>query len=188
MMQPRQRKTADERRTEVIAAAIIEFATFGYDGGSTERIAAAAGISQPYVLRLFGSKIGLFLAALDAVCDNVIAVWERVGDDLPADTPIDQHLAALGNAYRQGDLDTNSFRLILQGATASHEPTIREQVNAGMDRIHAWLKRSTGADYGTLQQFWSYGMMITVARALSDSDQNPVGERARLMLMLPAAD
>ncbi len=50
------RQTADERRTAVLAAAISEFALNGFAGTSTEAIAARAGISQPYLFRLFGTK------------------------------------------------------------------------------------------------------------------------------------
>ncbi|MGB3330127.1 MAG: helix-turn-helix domain-containing protein, partial [Thermomicrobiales bacterium] len=68
------RRTAEERREDVLEAALVEFATFGYHGGSTERIAAAAGISQPYVLRLFGSKKALFIATHARVCDRIMQV------------------------------------------------------------------------------------------------------------------
>ena len=50
------RKSAQERREEIVEAALVEFAAHGLDGGSTETIAKAVGISQPYVFRLFGTK------------------------------------------------------------------------------------------------------------------------------------
>jgi AcrR family transcriptional regulator len=40
----------------VLNAAIVEFARAGYAGTSTEAIATRAGISQPYLFRLFGTK------------------------------------------------------------------------------------------------------------------------------------
>ena len=56
------RKSAEERREAVLDAALVEFAEHGLHGGSTEAIAAKAGISQPYVFRLFGTKKELFTA------------------------------------------------------------------------------------------------------------------------------
>ena len=59
------RQTAEERREAVLAAAMESFARGGLDGTSTEEIAEAAGISQPYLFRLFGTKKGLFVVAGD---------------------------------------------------------------------------------------------------------------------------
>jgi AcrR family transcriptional regulator len=49
------RHTAAERREAVLAAALVAFAQGGLHGTSTEDIARAAGISQPYLFRLFGT-------------------------------------------------------------------------------------------------------------------------------------
>ena len=59
------RKSAEERREAVLDAALVEFAQHGLHGGSTEAIAAKAGISQPYVFRLFGTKKELFIAVIN---------------------------------------------------------------------------------------------------------------------------
>jgi AcrR family transcriptional regulator len=47
--------TADERREEILEAALVCFADHGAHGMSTEAIARAVGISQPYIFRLFGT-------------------------------------------------------------------------------------------------------------------------------------
>ena len=52
---------ADERRDLVLAAATRAFARSGYAGTSTDAVAKEAGVSQPYVVRIFGSKLELFL-------------------------------------------------------------------------------------------------------------------------------
>ena len=56
------RQTADERREAILEAAAREFAERGLHGASTDAIAKAAGISQPYLFRLFGTKKELYLA------------------------------------------------------------------------------------------------------------------------------
>ena len=61
------RQSADVRRASILRAAIVEFARSGYAGTSTEAIAARAGISQPYIFRLFGTKKDLFIATYDVV-------------------------------------------------------------------------------------------------------------------------
>src|SRR5258705_13960667 len=58
----RQRIPAAERREMVLEAAVPEFAAGGLAGTSTEDVARRAGISQPYLFRLFPTKKALFLA------------------------------------------------------------------------------------------------------------------------------
>src|SRR3954451_9794510 len=65
------RRSSDERREHVIAAAVSEFARHGYHGASTGAIAKRAGISQPYIYALFPNKRDLFLAANKHVSDNI---------------------------------------------------------------------------------------------------------------------
>ena len=61
------RKSAEVRREEIIEIALRHFAEGGYHGTSTEAIAREAGISQPYLFRLFRTKRELFLACSDAL-------------------------------------------------------------------------------------------------------------------------
>src|ERR1700730_3600554 len=51
-----ERLTAPERREQILEAAVTVFAERGYEGASTDVIARMAGISQPYLFRLFGTK------------------------------------------------------------------------------------------------------------------------------------
>src|ERR671925_341134 len=69
------RHTTDERRDEVLQAAVAEFALHGLHGTSTELIARRIGISQPYIFRLFPTKKDLFLAAIDQCFDRVEAAF-----------------------------------------------------------------------------------------------------------------
>lgn len=57
----------------MLAAAAEAFAAGGYAGTSTELIAARAGISQPYLFRLFTGKRALFLAAAEECADRLVA-------------------------------------------------------------------------------------------------------------------
>ena len=59
------RRSAEDRREEIVGIAFRHFAEGGYHGTSTEAIAREAGISQPYLFRLFRTKRELFLACVD---------------------------------------------------------------------------------------------------------------------------
>ena len=74
------RHTADERRTEITAAAAIEFARRGLEGATTDRIAERAGVSQPYVVRLFGTKKALFLAVANRAFERIAEAFRAAAD------------------------------------------------------------------------------------------------------------
>src|SRR4029077_13686424 len=82
----RQRMPAAERRELVLDAAVGEFAAHGLAGTSTENVARQAGISQPYLFRLFPTKKALFLELVDRcfrrVRDTFIAAaGDRTGEE-----------------------------------------------------------------------------------------------------------
>ncbi len=72
---PRKRRggrlSADQRRAQLLDAAVVEFAERGYQGTRTADIAARAGVSQPYVYALFPDKRSLFLACHAATTDRI---------------------------------------------------------------------------------------------------------------------
>lgn len=177
------RRTAEERRTDVIAAAMVEFGTYGYHGGSTERIARSAEISQPYVLRLFGTKLNLFIATLEAVSESILSTWQRAleGTDV---TGWDA-LMALGQSYTRGDNTAIRFRMILQGAAAAEHPEIETAINAHMDLLWRWVQLATGADDTEIQRFWAYGMMQTMAIAMNAHKYMRESPRAHAMIVPP---
>src|SRR4029077_9092023 len=89
------RSTAEERRTELLAAALSEFAVGGLHGTSTEAIAKRAGISHAYLFRLFGTKKQLFIA-----CAHLCRM--RVGETFAAaaiGAAPTERLASMGQAY-----------------------------------------------------------------------------------------
>jgi len=71
-----------ERREAIVAAAVEEFARWGYDGASTNRIAQTAQVAKGLIFRHFGSKEGLFSAALETACERLFPLED---EPLPAD-------------------------------------------------------------------------------------------------------
>src|SRR5712692_9279359 len=104
-----ERKTKDERREEILDAALEEFAERGYHGASTEDIARRAGISQPYVFRLFGTKRELFKAVEVRCFRQTLEIFQRAAEGLRGE----EALHAIGTAYGQL-LETNRTYLRAQ--------------------------------------------------------------------------
>src|SRR5678815_5599978 len=91
------RKTAEERREEILDAALTEFARRGYEGASTDAIAREVGISQPYLFRLFGTKKGLYLASAERCLADTYERFRLAAEGLTGE----EALHAIGRAYRE---------------------------------------------------------------------------------------
>src|SRR3954451_6691467 len=91
------RLTAAERKDDVLDAALIEFAERGYEGTSTEDIARRAGISQPYLFRLFGTKKELYIASVSRCFRETLELFQRAAEGLRGE----EALHAIGRAYME---------------------------------------------------------------------------------------
>ena len=80
---------------QVVAAARNVFRAHGY-GASTRRIAAEVGLSQPALIQRFGSKQGLFLAAM--MPEPLDVEW--IVNGAPGDGPSESGEALIGIAER----------------------------------------------------------------------------------------
>lgn len=61
---PRRRHDAKAAQADILAAALSEFADYGYGGARVDRIAAASGMSKPMIYSYFGDKDALYTATL----------------------------------------------------------------------------------------------------------------------------
>ena len=156
------RMSADERRTAILAAAIPAFAHGGYAGTSTEEIARAAGISQPYLFRLFGTKKELFIAVLEHCWDRVVRVFERAAEGLEGEAV----LAAMGDAYLAELEDADLLLIQLHGYAASSDEEIRGHVATRFSALTKLVQERSGVDQEQLQQFFATGMLLNVIAAL----------------------
>jgi AcrR family transcriptional regulator len=157
------RQTADERRTAVLAAAISEFARSGYAGTSTDAIATRAGISQPYLFRLFGTKKDLFIATYDLVGERIIGELSKAGEGL--DGP--EALAAMGAAYTELMQDPELLQVQLHGfAAAPGDSDIAASCRRTFHTLQRIVVDRTGLSDDELREFFAMGMLINVIAAI----------------------
>ena len=162
------RMSADDRRDSVIEAALIEFAESGLGGTSTEAIAVRAGISQPYLFKMFGTKHDLFIAASRRCFDHVEARFAEVSKGLAGE----QALAAMGEAYH-GHLDDRvSLMGQLQMYAACNDPDVRECARAGFRNLYTFVETVSGAPPEQLLVFFAMGMLCNLSAALQLSEVN----------------
>ncbi len=157
------RMTASERRTAVLAAAVTEFARSGYAGTSTEAIATRAGISQPYLFRLFGTKKDLFIATYELVADRIIAAMTRAGDGLEGE----EAMLAMGGAYMDLMQDPEVLQVELHGfAAAPGDPDIAATCRRTFDVLWHLVHERTLLPDEDVQRFFAMGMMANVMAAI----------------------
>jgi AcrR family transcriptional regulator len=157
------RQTADERREAVLAAALEAFARGGLHGTSTEEIAEAAGISQPYLFRLFGTKKKLFLATIERCMADTLELFRQAAGQLRGQEALD----AMGKAY-VAMVSGDRTRLLAQmeGYAACDDPDVREAMRAGYGKLHLFVETVSGADEATVANWFAGGMLLNVAAAM----------------------
>ena len=164
----RERLTADERREQVLEAAVAEFGERGYHAASTANIAKRAGISQPYIYALFSDKRELFRAVHDRVVGEIRSAFVQAAAG--ASSP-DEALTAMGRAYRPLMEDGRLLSAQLQcTAAAAGDPELRAYVGAGFHGLVDDVARLSGADPGAVAGFIACGMYINVALAIGQPD------------------
>jgi len=162
------RLSAAERKDDVLEAAIVAFAGHGLEGTSTEDIARRAGISQPYLFRLFGTKKELFIASVGRCFRETLELFQRAAEGKRGE----EALRAIGEAYQEL-LRTDRTRLRMQMqsyAAAAEDGDVREVVRAGYGDLVAYVRRVSGADWPEVWRFFATGMMLNVLASMGFDD------------------
>src|ERR1700675_3679271 len=162
------RMTADERRDAIVAAGITEFATGGLVGASTDAIARRAGVSQPYVFQLFGTKKELFLAVVRRCFERTRLTFEEAARTFePGKIPgCDTILDAIGASYMELLADRTLLLVQLQAYAACADPDVQKVVREEFARLHRRVAEMSGASVAEIHRFFAEGMLLNVAAAV----------------------
>jgi AcrR family transcriptional regulator len=157
------RSSSDERREQVIEAAVKEFAANGFHATSTSAIAKRAGISQPYIYALFPNKRELFLAADRYVVDRIRRAFLDAsrGKDSTED-----RLHAMGHAYLELLANRDEIRFQMQAHAAAGNPELAEPIRNEFMGLWEDIKRMSGASDEQVQEFMAKGMLLNVVASL----------------------
>ena len=168
------RQTADERREAVIAAATHEFARKGLHGASTDRIARAAGISQPYLFRLFKTKKELYLETSARRMEETYQAFERASRGL---TGVEA-LRAMGEVYTELIEDRDRLQLMLQCFADCDEPEVQTGVRRVWRDLVELVERVSGEPPEVVSAFFARGMLLNAVNAMRlFDDPTPWGDR-----------
>ncbi len=172
---PRRRVPAAERREEIIAAAVHEFALGGLHGTPVERIARRVGVAQPYVFSLFHSKRELFLAAAERSFASIAATFIAAAEayrEGSAWEDAEDILEAMGRAYTELLVSDRSLLMLQhQSFAACDDEVVRTCVRHRYAELMALASElSDDAEPERIDDFFRHGMALNVAAALGVED------------------
>ncbi len=114
-----------ERRAQLLDSALEVFVAQGYHAAAMDDIAERAGVSKPVLYQHFPGKLDLYLALLDASCDNVIDnCRQALASTHDNKTRV---AAAMAAFYAYVAAEGGAFRLVFESDLTS-EPAVREHV------------------------------------------------------------
>jgi AcrR family transcriptional regulator len=158
---------AEDRREDVLDAALVAFAAAGYEGTSTEDIARAAGISQPYLFRLFGTKKELFIASISRCFREMLEMFQRAAEGLRGE----EALKSIGTAYTELlQADRTRLRAQMQAYSACDDPDICKVVADGYGDLVTYVERVSGLPPEDVASFFAKGMLLNVLAAMKVHD------------------
>lgn len=117
-------------REKILDSAVECFVELGYGGTTTAVVAERAGVSRGAMLHHFPSKSGLMQAAVDHLYDQMVAMYTRYVESIPADLSVDERNRRGLQAYWKylsSDLFTAYHELTISGRTDPELAAILEQ-------------------------------------------------------------
>jgi len=116
----------------VLDAALELFTDRPYEEVSLDEVAARSGVAKRTVLRRFGSKDELFLAAMDQAVEQMAAQRDAA--------PVGDVAGAVANAVEHYERwGANRLRLLLQ---EERIPVVADNVRGGREYHRAWVERT----------------------------------------------
>lgn len=174
---------SQDRRELILAAATAVFGDYGYVGATTDQVARAAGVSQPYVVRMFGSKEKLFLEVLRRDLDLLLAAFRQVLVDFPTE----ELPRRFGRAYVDLLNDRGLLLSLMHSFVMGSDPVIGSAARAGFLEVYQFLREEAGFGPEEVRQFLGGGMLINTmvgVRMSDDFETNPLA-RELLTTALP---
>lgn len=129
---------SDQKKKQIIEAAIAEFQEKGYAGASMDRISERAQVSKRTVYNHFESKDALFRAINQCLADQVNAALEVAYDP---DKPIRDALIELG--WAEGELMVSPCFMSLARMVMSEtirDPELAADMNARMTKLSVFAE------------------------------------------------
>ncbi len=160
------RLSSEQRRAQIVEAALAVFGAKGYVGARTDDIARAASVSQPYVVRLFETKENLFVAAIQEALDRITVGFAAAVADTTSDVPLEHRI---GHAYIELVQVRGLHQTLSQAFLLGAHPVIGPCARNAFARVWSIL-RDAGFDAAAAKDFLAEGMLINTLIGLRLAD------------------
>ncbi len=167
---PVPRMRAEDRRELVLEAATAVFGERGYFGATTDGVAKAAGVSQPYVVRMFGTKEALFLAVLERALDRLMTTFRGVLADHPDAGP-ETLPRLIGQAYGELLADRGLLLSLMHAFVLGTDPVVGAAARAGFREVYEFLRGEARFTADEANDFLASGMLINTLIGLRMADE-----------------
>jgi len=155
---------AADRKILILQAAMEEYGRGGMHATSTEAIAKRAGVSQPYLFRLFGTKNELICAAIEHHVQHLRQAFRTSVETRDANT---SPFEAMGMAYvEMMQDDANSLRCQLHTWAAASDPAIADAAQRTYRETWDDVAELSGGTDDEVRDFMAQGMLLTVLSSL----------------------
>lgn len=155
---------AAERRELMLKAATIVFGERGYAGTTTDAVADAAGVSQAYIVRTFGSKDALFAETAKRAMQHIETAFREAAAATPEqEEPIQERL---GRAYIDLVVDRGIMLTVMHLFTLGHHPVFGPLARDGFLRIYGALRDEAGLTPPEIEAFLAKGLLINTMLGL----------------------
>ena len=167
--EPVPRMRVEDRKELVLTAATGVFGEHGYVGTTTDAVAKAAGVSQPYVVRMFGTKEALFLAVLHRALARLLEAF-----DAAIDAGSENLHERIGAAYGELLTDRGLLLSLMHAFVLGSDPAIGAAARRGFLQVYGLLRHRAGFSAEEARDFLAQGMllntMVGIRMAAEDDD------------------
>jgi AcrR family transcriptional regulator len=176
----------DERRAQLLVAALEVFTAAGYHSAAMDEIADRANVSKPVLYQHFPSKLDLYLAVLDLHIDSLVFAIQKA---IASNRENSSRVAATVEAYFGFiDAEGEAFRLLFE-SDMNLEPQVRERLNrmtydcaAAVSAVIS-IDTGLGKEESMMLAVGIIGTVQTTARHWLDRDGKIDRQRATELVM-----
>jgi AcrR family transcriptional regulator len=176
----------DERRAQLLVAALEVFTAAGYHSAAMDEIADRANVSKPVLYQHFPSKLELYLAVLDLHIDSLVFAIQKA---IASNRENSSRVAATVEAYFGFiDAEGEAFRLLFE-SDMNLEAQVRERLNrmtydcaAAVSAVIS-IDTGLGKEESMMLAVGIIGTVQTTARHWLDRDGKIDRQRATELVM-----
>ncbi len=194
MAATRRRLSREERRAQILKAAVKVFARSNYKRAKVGDIAREVGITEAAVYKHFPTKKAIFIEILDRIHERILIFWQEEVDK--TDDAVEA-LRSMGTAYfRRVSRHSAELRVQFQAISEADDKEIASRLRSHHREYRAFIEGVVrrGIEQGTMRadsnpttvahMFDATGVLINMMKILSERsfDEETLAQMAEHLL------